>query len=188
MNEADGSWNKNMNSGVMGDDEGRTQISPGSFREMLGHYSSGINIIAGRNGDELVGFTCQSFMSVSLHPPLIAFCVNKASASYPKIRNSASFSVNVLSHQQIEFSRQFARKSESRWVGVEWSETLRKNPVLKDSLLWLDCEIASEFEAGDHLIVVGLVLDGSTTMKEEHEPLVYFRGKYRKLKNEASDQ
>lgn len=152
-----------------------------SFREALGHYASGITIIAGHDGREPVGFTCQSFYSVSITPPLISFSVMASSSTYPRIRATGKFSVNVLAQSQQSISDQFAQKNSDRWRGVVWEMTAGQNPIIAGALMWLDCRIAAEHRAGDHDIVVGEVTAMSSNIWHDSAPLVYFRGKYRHL-------
>jgi 3-hydroxy-9,10-secoandrosta-1,3,5(10)-triene-9,17-dione monooxygenase reductase component len=152
-----------------------------SFRDALGHYASGITVIAGHDGFEPLGFTCQSFYSVSLTPPLISFSVMANSSTYPRIRETGKFSVNVLADSQQSISDQFARKTSDRWQGVAWEMTADQNPSIVGALMWLDCRIAAEHLAGDHLIVIAEVTAMSPNTWHDGAPLVYFRGKYRHL-------
>lgn len=151
------------------------------FRSTLSNYASGITIISGTNGNEPVGFTCQSFYSVSVEPPLISFSVMLTSTTYPKIRESGRFAVNVLADSQQEISNQFARKGTDKWAGISWRPTRRNNPVIEDSLMWLDCDIVSEHVAGDHYIVVGRVTEMSQEEWHAKAPLLFFKGQYRGL-------
>ena len=120
------------------------------FRDTLGHYASGITVISGLEADEPVGFTCQSFYSVSIDPPLVSFSVMLTSTTYPRIKQSGRFAVNVLAHDQLHVSNQFARKGTDKWAGIEWSPAASGNPVIQDTLMWVDCELWNE--AADRLI------------------------------------
>lgn len=159
----------------------RTVIEPLRFREVLGHYASGITVISSYVDDELIGFTCQSFHSVSMSPPLISFSVMSRSASYPKIRKAGRFVVNILSDEQVKISNQFARRGSEKWQGVEWQKSPLGNPIIVGSLHWLDCEIYAEHTAGDHLIVVGEVKALNLQQAEATQPLLYFKGQYRNI-------
>src|SRR5690606_36355690 len=106
---------------------------------------------------EPIGFTCQSFHSVSMNPPLVSFTVMSSSASYPKIRQAGRFAVNILSDVQIGISNQFARRGTDKWHGIERQESPLGNPIITGSLHWLDCEVYAEHAVGDHLIVIGKV-------------------------------
>jgi flavin reductase (DIM6/NTAB) family NADH-FMN oxidoreductase RutF len=159
----------------------RTAIEPLSFREALGHYASGITVITSYVDGELIGFTCQSFYSVSMSPPLVSFSVKSSSYSYPKIRRAGRFVVNILSGEQVKISNQFARQSTDKWHGIEWRESPLGNPIIAGSLHWLDCEIHAEHAAGDHLIVIGEVKALNLQESAATQPLLYFKGQYCKL-------
>jgi len=163
-----------------------TTIDQRALRDTLGHFASGITIISGVDEEGPIGFTCQSFYSVSMDPPLVSFSVMKTSTTYPRIRETGSFAVNVLSHHQHDVSSQFARKGSDKWAGVSWQPTVAGNPVIDDTLMWVDCEIWAEHEAGDHLIVIGRVVETSPAEWHRHEPLLYFKGAYRHLRDLAS--
>lgn len=155
-----------------------TAIEPLSFREALGHYASGITVITSLIDDNPIGFTCQSFYSVSMNPPLVSFSVMSSSASYPGIRSAGRFAVNILSGEQVGVSNQFARKGTDKWQGVDWQVSPLGNPVIAGSLHWLDCEIHAEHAAGDHLIVVGEVKALNVHNAAATQPLLYFKGQY----------
>lgn len=163
-------------------DDARPVTDPRLFRDVLGHFASGITIISGVDDEGPVGFTCQSFYSVSMDPPLVSFSVMTNSTSYPRIRDTGTFVVNVLSHDQHHVSSQFARKGADKWAGVDWSPTLAGNPAIHDTLVWLECDIWAEHEAGDHSIVIGRVNEMSIAEVRTPEPLVFFKGAYRRLR------
>jgi len=156
----------------------RSAIEPLSFREALGHYASGITVITSHVDDEPIGFTCQSFYSVSMSPPLVSFSVMASSASYPRIRQAGRFAVNILSGEQVAISKQFARKGTDKWHGVDWQPSPLGNPVIAGSLHWRDCEIHAEHAAGDHLIVIGEVKALNLQEAAATQPLLYFKGQY----------
>jgi 3-hydroxy-9,10-secoandrosta-1,3,5(10)-triene-9,17-dione monooxygenase reductase component len=159
-----------------------TPIDARLVRDTLGHYASGITVVSGLEGGEPVGFTCQSFYSVSIDPPLVSFSVMRTSTTYPRIAASGRFAVNVLAHDQHHVSNQFARKGTDKWAGIEWSPAVSGNPVIHDTLMWVDCEMWAEHEAGDHLIVIGKVVEMSPVEWHTREPLLYFKGAYRHLR------
>jgi len=158
-----------------------TAIEPLRFREALGHYASGITVITSNIEGEPIGFTCQSFHSVSMNPPLVSFNVMSVSGSYPKIRQAGRFAVNILSDEQVGISNQFAQRGADKWRGVEWKESPLGNPLIAGSLHWLDCEIHAEHAAGDHLIVIGEVKALDLQEATSTKPLLYFKGQYRNI-------
>ncbi|WP_432240803.1 flavin reductase family protein [Herbaspirillum robiniae] len=158
-----------------------TAIEPLPFREALGHYASGITVITSLVDGEPVGFTCQSFYSVSMSPPLVSFSVMSGSASYPRMRQAGRFAVNILSDEQVRISNQFARRGTDKWQGIEWQASPLGNPLIACSLHWLDCEIYAEHAAGDHLIVIGEVKAMNLQQTVAMQPLLYFKGEYRHI-------
>lgn len=156
-------------------------IEPLSFREALGHYASGITVITSHIEGEPIGFTCQSFYSVSMNPPLVSFSVMSNSASYPKIRQAGRFAVNILSDEQVRISNQFARRGTDKWHDVDWQASPLGNPIIAGSLHWLDCDIHAEHVAGDHLIVIGEVKALNLQEAAATQPLLYFKGQYCKI-------
>lgn len=159
----------------------RTAIEPCRFREALGHYASGITVITSHHDGEPVGFTCQSFYSVSMSPALVSFSVISRSASYPKIRQAGRFMVNILSGEQVGISNRFAQRGTDKWQGVQWQISPLGNPIIAGSIHWLDCEIHAEHAAGDHLIVIGEVKALSQQASADAQPLLYFKGQYRNI-------
>lgn len=164
-------------------------IDANQFRDRLGHYASGITVIGGLVGDEPAGFTCQSFSSVSLAPPLVSFCAMRSSTSWPRIRPGGRFSVNVLAEGQQHVSQGFARSGGPKWASVDWRLSPGGNPLIERSLMWLDCEVFAEHEAGDHHIVIGEVKHMSAAdWHEGGAPLLYFRGVYHHLRQRMTEE
>jgi 3-hydroxy-9,10-secoandrosta-1,3,5(10)-triene-9,17-dione monooxygenase reductase component len=146
------------------------------FRTVLGHFCTGVTIITSVDGGEPVGMTCQSFTSLSLDPPLVAFCPAKSSSTWPRIEPSGAFCVNILSDDQEELCRVFAVRGADKFRGIGWRPADTGSPILQDGLAWIDCRILVVHDAGDHLIVVGRVVElkASRTAK----PLLFYRGGY----------
>jgi flavin reductase (DIM6/NTAB) family NADH-FMN oxidoreductase RutF len=163
------------------DDLARTSaptIDTAHFRAVLGHFASGIAVITGMEGETPVGLTCQSFFSLSLDPPLVAFAPSKTSTSWPRIQGSGAFCVNVLTAEQEELCRLFAQSGADKFKGVGFRPASTGSPMLADSLAWIDCRIEATYEAGDHLIVVGLVVEMGHTSVHPARPLLFYRGGY----------
>jgi flavin reductase (DIM6/NTAB) family NADH-FMN oxidoreductase RutF len=154
-----------------------TGIDPRLFRTVLGHYPTGVVVITAIGEDGApAGMAVGSFTSVSLDPPLVAFLPDRSSTSFPKIRTAASFCVNVLASDQEEICRAFARSGGDKFAGVSWTPCSSGAPRLDGVSAWIDCEIESITEAGDHYIVLGRVLE--LAAPGPPVPLVFFRGTY----------
>jgi len=145
------------------------------FRQVLGHFPTGVTVVTAGTEGGPVGLCVGSFTSVSLHPPLVAFCAGYSSTSYPLIEAAGHFCVNILAEDQEEIARVFADKGDDKFSGIGWRPSVvTRAPVINDVLAWIDCEIDAIHEAGDHWIVVGRVLD--LEIGHEGGPLVFFRG------------
>ena len=156
-------------------------IDSARFRQVLGHFPTGVTVItAGASAGDRVGMAVGSFFSISLEPALVGFCAGKASSSWPKIREAGAFCVNILAADQEEACRVFASKADDKFDGIGYTPAPYSGaPLLADVLAWIDCEIDTIHDAGDHDIVVAKVHDLQVT--REGDPLVFFRGGYANL-------
>lgn len=159
--------------------EGLPPVDAGRYRQVLGHFATGVTVITADGRGEPVGMAANSFTSVSLDPPLVAFCAAHTSATWEHIRRTRAFCVNVLSADQEDVSRAFATKGGGKFRGIGWRPGPSGSPVIEHALAWIDCHIESEHEAGDHVIVVGRVLE--LEVAADGEPLLFYRGGYGRL-------
>lgn len=147
-----------------------------SMRDVLGHFCSGVTVITALGRDGPVGFTCQSFASLSLNPPLVSFAPARTSSSWPKVRAARRFCVNVLADDQDELSNAFARSGTDKFAGVQWRPSPQGAPVLGGILAWIDCELWTEYDGGDHTMVAATVIDLGAD--PSRAPLLFHRGAY----------
>jgi 3-hydroxy-9,10-secoandrosta-1,3,5(10)-triene-9,17-dione monooxygenase reductase component len=143
------------------------------FREVLGHFATGVTIVTAMEAGGPVGFTCQTFTSLSLDPPLVALAPGKSSTSWPRIAAAGTFCVNILADDQEALGRDFAVSGGDKFVGVGWRPAANGAPLLNGALAWVECELELVHDAGDHELVVGKVLGMGVN---RGRPLVYYRG------------
>jgi 3-hydroxy-9,10-secoandrosta-1,3,5(10)-triene-9,17-dione monooxygenase reductase component len=147
-----------------------------SYRTVLGHFATGIALVTAMDDGEPVGMACNSFTSVSLDPPLVLFCAAKSSTTWPRIQRAGKWAANFLGEDDEELCRLFATRDADRFAGVAYHEAATGAPVLEHAIAFVDCETEAEHDAGDHLIVVGRVLElGYAT---DGKPLLFYRGGY----------
>ncbi|MQA33506.1 flavin reductase (DIM6/NTAB) family NADH-FMN oxidoreductase RutF [Modestobacter roseus] len=151
-------------------------VDPQLMRDVLGHFVSGVTVVTAAGPDGPVGFTCQSFSSLSLDPPLVAFAPARTSRTWPQLRDAGRFCVNVLGEQQSDLSRQFARSGTDKFAGVRWAPSPHGSPMLEGVVAWIDSELWAEYDGGDHTIVVARVLDLGADASRT--PLLFHRGAY----------
>jgi flavin reductase (DIM6/NTAB) family NADH-FMN oxidoreductase RutF len=171
----------------------RPDFDSSYFRTALGQFATGVTIITTRTFDadgtpQLLGFTANSFNSVSLDPPLVLWSLARAASSLATFMDNPHYAVNVLSSDQIALSRQFGSRSRAvddrdernpitgnRFEGIAWREGSRGAPILEGCCAWFECFNRSRYEEGDHVIFVGEV---ERCGFNEREPLVFQGGDY----------
>ena len=151
-------------------------VDPLMMRDVLGHFASGVTVVTAMGPEGPIGFTCQSFSSLSLDPPLITFAPSRTSTTWPRLREAGRFCVNVLAEEQSDLSQAFARSGTDKFAGVAWAPSPYGCPMLEGVVAWIDSEVWAEYEGGDHTIVVGRVLDLGAD--PDRSPLVFHRGGY----------
>jgi len=151
------------------------------FRNAMGKFATGVNVIATEVGGEVHGMTANAFMSVSMDPKLIVISIGAEAVMLDKITESQRFSVNVLTKDQEEESKIFAGQIESNKT-IDFEE-LGGNPVLPDSLAQISCEVSSVHVEGDHTLFIGRVIDFNI---RDDEPLLFSSGRYRTLAREKT--
>jgi flavin reductase (DIM6/NTAB) family NADH-FMN oxidoreductase RutF len=148
-----------------------------AFRNALGCFATGVTVVTTvTDAGDPVGLTANSFSSVSLDPPLVLFCLDRASQNLDAFRVSGRFAVNVLGDDQRDLSVRFSTTIGDRWDGVAWERWETGAPVLNGCLATLDCETEAIHEGGDHVIIVGRVKRLASVV--DGKPLLYFRGDY----------
>jgi len=152
-----------------------TGFSAARFRDVAGRFPSGVTVITGVDADGPVGFTCQSFPALSLDPPMVLFAVAHTSTSWPRIRRTGRCCVNVLAADQEPVARTFAMSGIDKFELQEWSAAEDGSPVLDGVLAWFSCTISGIHPGGDHEVVTADVLELGA---DEHDPLVFHRGRY----------
>src|SRR5215475_829177 len=151
-------------------------IDPRDFRNALGTYATGVTIITAAGADgKPYGLTCNSFASVSLNPPLVLWSLVVYSSSLTVFQNASHFAVNVLGASQQALANKFAKSSDDKFTGVNWSPGLGNAPVLAESVANFQCRSVNRYYGGDHVIFLGAVEAYSYNRKE---PLLFARGTY----------
>jgi len=158
-------------------------INPAAFRKAMGAFATGVTIITVDLEGEVHGMTANAFASVSLDPMLVLVCVDHSTRTHAHLHAKKRFGVNVLCDDQRAISEYYARpertheNAESE-AGARFDRTLHGTPILHGSLAYLECRLHSAQVAGDHTIFIAEVED---VVVQEGDPLLFFRGKYRKI-------
>ncbi len=154
------------------------EITGERFRAVLGHVPTSVAIVAGVVDGVPKGLSVGTFVPVSLAPALVGFFVDRKSTSWPPISAGGAFCVSVLGAHQAQLSRQFAISNSDKFAGVTWRAAPSGHPVIEGSVAWIDCDLGGETPAGDHVFVLGKVLD--LDVETGATPLLHHRGGYRR--------
>jgi 3-hydroxy-9,10-secoandrosta-1,3,5(10)-triene-9,17-dione monooxygenase reductase component len=148
-----------------------------TYRTVHGHFATGVVIVTAIcDTGEPVGMACNSFTSVSLDPPLVLFCAAKSSSTWPRIETSGKWAANILDEDGEEVCRLFAEKGADRFARIAYTLGRSGSPILEDALAFVDCETIDKHDAGDHVIVVGRIIE--LGYQHEGKPLLFYRGGY----------
>src|SRR5581483_2681833 len=150
--------------------------SADAFRQVLGHFCTGVTVITTAGPQGPAGFACQAFAALSLAPPLVLFCPSRTSSTWPVVERAGHFCVNVLTDGQQELARRFGTSGGDKFAGVRWSPSPGGSPVLDGALTWVECTVEAVHEAGDHYLVTGRVTGLGAT--RAGRPLLFYRGRY----------
>jgi len=157
-------------------------LAPAQLRLLSSFFATGVTAVLSGHGGERLGMTVNSFTSLSLDPPLVLFGAQSDSSVLQAIRTSGCFTVNVLAADQTDISSQLARRGgPEKMRGIDTVTAPCGAPRLTGALAWFECALDRCEAAGDHLIVIGHVLDGGC-QKTACEPLLFFRSAYRALR------
>jgi len=152
-------------------------VSQQALRDAMGAFCSGVVVVTAIAVDGApVGFTCQSFVSLSLEPALISISPARTSTTWPVIREAGRFVVNVLAHDHAEVSARFARSGANKYADASWTPSPQGSPILEGVSAWVECTLWREYDGGDHTVAVAEVT--ALGHDPERDPLLYYRGGY----------
>lgn len=154
----------------------RYKPEPQKFRQVLGHFCTGVTVITAMDNGEPVGFSCQAFAALSLDPPLVVFCPALTSSTWPRIAKGKMFAVNVLTEDQHDIATRFGRTALRKFEGVTWEPDGAGSPVIDGVLTWAGCEIEAVYPGGDHNVVIGRVRELGECGSQR--PLLFYRGRF----------
>jgi 3-hydroxy-9,10-secoandrosta-1,3,5(10)-triene-9,17-dione monooxygenase reductase component len=157
---------------------GKADIESDVFRRVMGHFPTGVTVVAARDVDgEPYGLTVNSFTSVSLDPPLVLVCIDRQANSHDRLVETRTFAVSVLAANQAHIAARFASApSWGRFEDLAWGVSPAGDPIVEKAAAWVACSLMESHEAGDHTILVGRV---ESVGERDADALIFHRGRYR---------
>jgi flavin reductase (DIM6/NTAB) family NADH-FMN oxidoreductase RutF len=156
-----------------------TDFSPSTLREAFGHFPSGVIAIAAEANGTRVGLAASTFVPVSLDPPLVSFCVQNTSETWPKLKDLPSLGISVLGESHDQAARALAAKTGDRFANLETVSRESGAVFVQGTSVWLESAIEQLIPAGDHTIVILRVSD--ITVHSDVPPIVFHRSTFRRL-------
>jgi flavin reductase (DIM6/NTAB) family NADH-FMN oxidoreductase RutF len=155
-------------------------FSQRDFRDALGLFPTGVAVVTATSphGYKL-GITVNSFVSVSLDPPLVSFNIGRSLKCFDELMRCKSFAIHILRHDQTGVSLGFGRPNDEKWRGVGRKTGVTGSPILLPHLAVFECERYADCEAGDHVIIVGHVVYFEVNV--EDSALIFYRGAYHRV-------
>ncbi|HVD59416.1 MAG TPA: flavin reductase family protein [Gemmatimonadaceae bacterium] len=154
-------------------------IDQDEFRSVMGRFASGVTVVTSMNAEgEDQGMTVSAFCSLSLDPPLVLFCIDRAASMYSSLANAPGFIINILSEKQEALARRFSGLDPNRFDGIGYTRGLNGMVILDDVLGYIECRRVAAHLGGDHCIYIGEVEAATAT---DARPLLYYRGGYAQL-------
>jgi flavin reductase (DIM6/NTAB) family NADH-FMN oxidoreductase RutF len=155
-------------------------VGPDRFRAVMGHFATGVAVITATAASGPVGMTANAVCSLSLEPRLLLVCFDRTARTFPVVRDTERFGVNVLAAGQEHLARLFASKLPEDEKFAEVPHSVHDGiPVIEGTLAWLGCRLEQVYPGGDHEIGIGAVETAEAVGGHEAEPLLWYRGTYR---------
>lgn len=158
------------------------------FRQALGCFASGVTVVTALDAaaGQAVGMTASAFTSLSLDPPLVLVCVQKAGQTWNTLDAAGRFAVNILAEDQAAVSNRFAGRAKDdsdRFADLDTRPAPHSGaPWLVGAIARIDCAVHAVHDGGDHSIFVGEVLAIDVAAdRDPLLPLLYFAGRYRAI-------
>ena len=168
---------------------GMSSLAPESvdcdvFRNVIGHFASGVTVITARGDDKDHGMTASAVTSLSMDPPMLLVCINDRNPTAHAVSASGAFAVNILAESQADLAEQFGRPGDDKFSGVDKRYGCLGEPVLGEALAHLECRVEEEVRGGTHRVFLSRVVHADA---RDGAPLTYFRGTFGRFQ-QAQDE
>lgn len=150
-------------------------VGADDFRGVVGRLASGVSVITTTVGETLHGMTASSVTSLSLDPPMMLVCINRAVPTSTAISQTGVFAINILGGDQGHLAAQFAAPSDDKFRDTDVCTGVTGAPLLRDALASIECEVSESVAGGTHTVFLGRVVGAAA---RDGEPLTYWRGSF----------
>ncbi|KQU28719.1 flavin reductase family protein [Rhodococcus sp. Leaf233] len=156
-----------------------TSLDQSVLRNAFGQFPSGVVAVCAEIDGVKIGMAASSFVAVSIDPPLVAFCVQDTSTTWPKFAAASRIGISVLGELHDVAARTLAAKTGNRFEGLTTTTTDDGALFIDGASMWLDASVTEQVTAGDHDIV--LLRINELEVKHGVAPIVFHGSKFRRL-------
>lgn len=164
------------------DDEERQRL-----RTLMGHFATGVSVVAARHGPLLAGMTANAIATISVDPPILMASIARKAETHVAIVGSHAFSVSVLADEQQPLAECFAQPTTAdklkHFCHAAWEEAETGSPILDGALAYFDCRLIERHDGGDHTIFLGEIV--AAGYRDDAAPLLWYGSRYRRLAEPA---
>ncbi|MEO6577292.1 MAG: flavin reductase family protein [Candidatus Limnocylindria bacterium] len=156
------------------------------LRTLMGHFATGVTVVAARHGPLLAGMTANAIATISIDPPIMMASIARKAETHGAIIGSHAFGVSVLADDQRDLAECFAQPTTARkltrFCDAAWDEAETGSPILDGALAYFDCRLTERHAVGDHTLFLGEIV--AAGYREDAAPLVWHGSRYRRLAEE----
>jgi len=156
----------------------RHRLTPDEFREVVGHFASGVTVVTTALDGKPLGTTASAFTSLSLQPPMVVVCMNRDSDTGKAVLETGAMAVNILGEDQADLALHFAQHGVDKFEGIELSPGEHGQPLLADAVASLVCRVSEHISAATHFVFLAEVDEATAS---GGAPLTYFRGQFGRI-------
>lgn len=157
------------------------------LRALMGHFATGVTVVAARHGPLLAGMTANAIATISIDPPILMASIARKAETHVAIVGSHAFAASVLADDQQDLAECFAQKTTAAkltgFCGAEWHEAETGSPILEGALAYFDCRLTTRHDGGDHTIFLGEIV--AAGYRDDAAPLLWYGSRYHRLAPEA---
>lgn len=159
----------------------RTPLTSEEFRNVMGHFASGVTVITADDDGNPVGSTASAFTSLSLDPPMVLVCLNKSSHTAQVIHATKRFGVNIVGEDGPDLAMRFAARRDDKFSGLDWHRGAHEVPLLDQALASVECSVVEETQGGTHYVFIAAA---ETATLHPGSPLAYYRGRFGRVETD----
>lgn len=152
------------------------------FRAAMSQLATGVVLVTTHLDGQPWGTTVSACCSVSMDPPMLLVSLARGCATEQAVAQEKAFGVSILDDALLEVAKLGAAPGKPKFIAdicTEGVEGDTRPPSVAGAPVHVDCELDRRVDAGDHVLLLGLVR--AVTVTGSERPLLYFARQFRTL-------